>query len=315
MHNLPDLTDFHLFTVVVHAGSLARAAAELGMSPSAVSKRISLLESRLGVRLLHRTTRHIALSEDGETTYRWARHLIAAADDMKEELSAGSDVPKGMLRVSTSSGFGRNHVAPVLSEFATRYPAVEIRLEALDRPVDPAAEGIDVDIRVGRRREPHLYAERLATNRRVLCASSAYLDRNGRPTSLTELRTHRCLVIRERNQPFGSWRLEGPDGVEVARVRSSLSTNLGEIAHCWALDGHGIVLRSFWDVADSLRTGGLERVLSAYSQEADVWAVHPSRPSRSPKIKELVRLLTEHLVRLERGGGTNSEPQPQRRTS
>lgn len=315
MHNLPDLTDLHLFTIVVHAGSLARAAAELGMSPSAVSKRISQLESRLGIRLLHRTTRHIALTEDGETAYRWTRHLLASVGDMTEELSAGSGVPKGMLRVSTSSGFGRNHVAPVLSEFAARYPEVEIRLEAIDRPVDPVAEGIDVDVRVGGRREPNLYAERLATNRRVLCASPAYLDRHGRPTTLTELTAHRCLVIRERDQPFGSWRLEGPNGVEVARVRSSLSTNLGEIAHLWALDGHGIVLRSSWDIAESLRAGRLERILPAYSQEADVWAVHPTRLSRSPKTKALVHLLTEHLARLERDDRTNSKPKRRRRTS
>jgi LysR family transcriptional regulator, transcriptional activator for dmlA len=277
---------------------LARAAAELGLSPSAVSKRLTLLESRLGVRLLHRTTRRIALTEDGETTYRWARHLLAAADDMAQELSAAGGVPTGVLRVSTSSGFGRNHVAPVLSDFAARHPAVEVRLDALDRPVDPSAEGIDVDVRVGGAREPHLYARRLAANRRVLCASPDYLDRHGRPASLAELAAHRCLVIRERDQPFGAWRLDGPDGVEVARVRGSLSTDLGEIAHRWALDGHGVVLRSYWDVAEGLRSGRLEHVLPAYSQEADVWVVHPTRLSRSPKVNAFVRLLGEHLARL-----------------
>ena len=190
-----------------------------------------------------------------------------------------------------------------------RYPEVEIRLEALDRPVDPAAEGTDVDIRLGGRHEPHLYAERVAANRRLLCASPDYLERHGRPACVADLATHHCLVIRERDQPFGSWRLEGPAGVEVTRVRSSLSTNLGEIAHRWAVDGHGIVLRSFWDVAESLRSGRLEQVLPAYSQEADVWAVHPSRLSRSPKMKAFVHLLTEHLSQL--GGGTTSVLQPQ----
>jgi LysR family transcriptional regulator, transcriptional activator for dmlA len=298
VHNLPDLTDLRLLTIVVHAGSLARAAAELGLSPSAVSKRLTLLESRLGVRLLHRTTRRIALTEDGETAYRWARYLLAAADDMAQELSAAGGVPTGVLRVSTSSGFGRNHVAPVLSDFAARHPAVEVRLDALDRPVDPSAEGIDVDVRVGGAREAHLYARRLAANRRVLCASPDYLDRHGRPASLAELAAHRCLVIRERDQPFGAWRLDGPDGVEVARVRGSLSTDLGEIAHRWALDGHGVVLRSYWDVAEGLRSGRLEHVLPAYSQEADVWVVHPTRLSRSPKVNAFVRLLGEHLARL-----------------
>lgn len=298
MHNLPDLDDLRLFTSVVHAGSLARAAAELGLSPSAVSKRLSSLEARLGTRLLHRTTRRLALTEDGETAYRWAGHLLGAADDMAQELSAAGPEPRGVLRVSASSGFGRNHVAPVLSAFAARFPAVEVRLDALDRPVDPVAEGIDVDVRVGGAREPDLYARRLATNRRVLCASPAYLARHGRPASLAELAGHRCLVIRERDQPFGAWRLEGPDGMEVARVRGSLSTSLGEIAHAWALDGHGIVLRSAWDVAESLRAGRLERVLPAYSQEADVWAVHAARLSRSPKVAAFMRLLVDHLAAL-----------------
>ena len=154
---------------------------------------------------------------------------------MAQELSVSGGTPRGSLRVSASPGFGRHHVAPALSEFALRYPEVEVRLEILDRPVDPVAEGIDVDIRVGGLREPHLYAQRLADNRRVLCAAPSYLARHGRPGSLAELAQHRCLVIRERDQAFGVWRLEGPDGVETVKVRGSLSANDGEIIHRWAL--------------------------------------------------------------------------------
>ena len=295
MHNLPDLSDLRLFTVVVHATSLARAAAELGLSPSTVSKRLTILEERLGVRVLHRTTRQIALTEDGETVYRWAQRLLSASDDMAQELSVAGGSPTGVLRVSTSSGFGRNHVALVLSDFAAHYPEVEVRLDALDRPVDVLAEGIDIDVRVGGTREPHLFARRIVENRRVLCAAPAYLARYGRPTTVADLTNHRCLVIRERDQPHGLWHLQGPKGVETARVRGPLSTNLGEIAHRWALEGHGIVLRSFWDVAAGLREGKLERVLPDYSQEADVWGVYPTRLARSPKVRLFVGLLIEHF--------------------
>jgi LysR family transcriptional activator of dmlA len=295
VHNVPDLSDLRLFTVVVHATSLARAAAGLGLSPSTVSKRLTILEERLGVRVLHRTTRQISLTEDGETVYRWAQRLLSASDDMAQELSVSSGSPTGVLRVSTSSGFGRNHVAPVLSDFAARYPEVEVRLDALDRPVDVLAEGIDIDVRVGGTREPHLFARRIVENRRVLCASPAYLARHGRPTTVADLARHRCLGIRERDQPHGLWHLQGPEGDETARVRSSLSTNLGEIAHRWALEGHGIVLRSFWDVAPGLREGKLERVLPDYSQEADVWGVYSSRLARSPKVRLFVGLLVEHF--------------------
>jgi LysR family transcriptional activator of dmlA len=298
MHNLPALADLRLFCVVLRRGSLAAAAAELGASPSLVSKRISLLEATLGTRLLHRTTRRIVVTEDGETVYRWAQRILADVDDMAQELSAAEGTPQGSLRVSTSPGFGRNHVAPVLSAFSIRHPAVEIRLEILDRPVDPVAEGIDVDIRVGGLREPHLYAQLLAANRRVLCAAPAYLERHGHPRTLADLAQHRCLVIRERDQAFGVWRLAGPGGPETAKVQSFLSANDGEIIHRWALDGHGLMLRSLWDVAEALATGRLVRVLEAYGQEADVWAVYPTRLSRSPKVRILVRFLAERLAGL-----------------
>jgi LysR family transcriptional regulator, transcriptional activator for dmlA len=299
VHNLPDLPDLKLFSAVMQAGSLARAARELGLAPSTVSKRLGVLEARLGVRLMHRTTRHLAITEDGEAVYRWTQRLLTMADDMAQELSTASGMPTGVLRVSTSSGFGRNHVASVLSGFASRYPEVEVRLDLLDRPVEPSAEGIDVDIRLGGMREPHLYARRLAINRRILCAAPEYLAQWGRPRTLSDLAQHRCLVIHERDQPFGTWRLDGPAGMEIAKVRGSLSTNQGEIAHRWALDGHGIVLRSSWDIAESLRNGKLERVLPEYNQEADVWAVHPTRLSRSPKVKVFIGLLIDHLRSLE----------------
>ena len=296
MQNLPALSDLKLFCLVLNRGSLAAAAAELGASPSFVSKRVRTLETSLGTRLLHRTTRRIAATDDGEAVQRWAQRILTDVDDMGLELSASGGTPRGPLRVSTSSGFGRHHVAPALSDFALRYPEVDIRLEVLDRQVDPAAEGLDVDIRVGGLREPHLYAQRLADNRRVLCAAPAYLDRHGTPASLAELAGHRCLVIRERDQTLGVWRLEGPDGVETVKVRGSLSANDGQIIHRWALLGHGIMLRSRWDVSAALAAGQLVQVLAGYSQEADVWTVYPARLSRTPKVRIFVRFLADRLA-------------------
>ena len=201
----------------------------------------------------------------------WRRRLRPRAS--RVESCASARVP----------GFGRRHVAPALSDFALRYPDVEVRLEVLDRPVDPVSEGYDVDIRVGGLRDPHLYAQRLADNRRVLCAAPSYLAGHGRPTSPAELRKHRCLVIRERDQAYGVWRLEGPDGAVTVKVPGALSANDGDVIRHWCLLGHGIMLRSQWDVADALAAGQLVRVLDAYSQEAQVWAVYPTRLSRRPR--------------------------------
>jgi LysR family transcriptional activator of dmlA len=297
VQTLPALSDLRLLCEVKRRGSLAAAAAALGASPSFVSKRLAILESNLGVRLVHRTTRRIAFTDDGETAHGWAQRILADLDDMAQELSVAGGTPRGSLHVSASPGFGRNHVAPALAEFAARYPEVEIRLEILDRSVDPVAEEIDVDIRIGGLREPHLYAQRLAENQRVLCAAPSYLARHGRPGTLAELAQHRCLVIREPDQAFGVWRLQGPTGTETVKVRSSLSANDGEIIHRWARDGYGIMLRSFWDVAQGLSAGQLVRLLEGYGQEADVWAVYPTRLSRSPKVRMLVRFLADRLAR------------------
>ena len=296
MHNPPSLPDLSLFCIVLRHGSFAAAAAELGASPSFVSKRMAVLEAALGTRLLHRTTRRIALTDQGRTVHRWAQRILTDVDDMAGELAA-SDEPRGILCVSASPGFGRRHVAPALAELALRHPRVEIRLEVLDRPVDPAGEGYDVDIRVGGLRNPRLYAQRLADNHRVLCAAPAYLAEHGEPASPAELAGHRCLVIRERDQAYGTWRLDGPDGVATVRVQGALSANDGAIIKRWCLLGHGIMLRSQWDVADALAERRLVRVLQGYSQEAHVWAVHATRLSQAPKVRLFLSALAERLVR------------------
>jgi LysR family transcriptional regulator, transcriptional activator for dmlA len=295
VHNLPTLSDLRLFCLVLREGSLAAAAVELGASPSFVSKRVGVLEAHLGTRLLHRTTRRIAATDDGLTVQRWAQRILGDVADMAQELSVAGGAPQGSLRVSTSPGFGRHHVAPALSEFASRFPEVDLRLEILDRPVDLVAEGIDVDIRIGSPREPQLYAQRLAGNQRVLCASPGYLDRHGRPTSLAELARYRCLVTREPDQVFGVWRLDGPAGPETVKVRGSLTANNGEIIHRWALDGHGIMLRSLWDVGEALAAGRLERVLPLHRQPADIWAIYPTRLARSPKVRLFLQILAGRL--------------------
>ena len=294
MHNLPALPDLRLLCLILRRGSLAAAAAELGASPSFVSKRVAALESVLGAKLLHRTTRRITPTDEGEAVHRWAQRILADVDDMGQEIAA-SGQPRGTLRVSASPGFGRRHVAPALSEFAGRYLEIEVHLEILDRPVDPVGEGYDVDIRVGGLRNPHLHARRLADNRRVLCAAPGYLAGRGPPASPADLSGHRCLVIRERDQAFALWRLDGPDGAVTVRIPGALSANDGDVIARWCLLGHGIMLRSQWDVAEALAAGRLVRVLEAYSQEAQVWAVFPTRLSRSPKVRLFLSMLAERL--------------------
>lgn len=293
MNAKPLLEDLRLFCVVVRNRSFAASARELGVSKAVVSKRMALLEAALATKLLHRTTRSVSPTAQGSLVQAWAQRILDDVEQMAEALSQERAAPSGLLRLCSSSGFGRNRLAPALSELARRFPALEIQVELLDRPVDLVGEGFQLDIRVGQVREGNVIKRRIARNRRVLCASPAYLERFGTPQALDELKAHRCIPIRERDQDFGRWELEGPDGPVLARVSGPLSANNGEMVRQWAIDGHGIILRSTWDVGREIDAGLLVQVLPQYFQPADVWAVHPSRLSAAARVRVCVEFLED----------------------
>jgi LysR family transcriptional activator of dmlA len=295
VNNLLQNEDLRVFVTVVRKGSFAAAAEELGMSPAYVSKRIGVLEGILGVRLFQRTTRRIVITGDGEQVYARAQTILEHLDDLVDEVSERRRAPSGMLRICSSFGFGRNVVAPAIARLAAAYPGLQIRFEVFDRLVDTVAEGFDLDVRVGDEIAPQLIARRLRPNGRILCAAPAYLARHGTPKSLQDLAGHQCLPIKERDHPFGVWRLRGKNGEETVKVSGALSTNHGEIALRWALDGAGIVLRSRWDAQPYLDAGTLAVVLPDYTQEANVWAVYPQRLAGSAKLRVCVEFLDEHL--------------------
>ena len=289
----PSAADLRVFSVVVRKSSFVAAAEDLGASPAYVSKRVRVLEEQLGTRLLHRTTRRVALTEDGERVYRWAQRILDDLDQLLQEVGGTRAQPRGTLRVSSSFGFGRRRVAPALGALVERHPRLQVRLELFDRIVDVAAEGFDFDVRVGDEIASHLIARRLADNHRVLCASPGYLARRGEPRSLDDLRGHDCLAIKERDHPFGVWRLQCDGGEQTVKVSGPLSSNHGEVALRWALGGGGIVLRSMWQVAPLLAEGKLATVLAGWVQPANVWAVYPMRLERSAKLRVAVEFLVQ----------------------
>lgn len=292
--------DLRVFLTVIRKSSFAAAADELGLSPAFVSKRIRILETALQTRLLHRTTRRIALTEAGEKTQRWASRFLDEMDDFVSELTEIRQAPRGLLHICSSFGFGRNHVAPAIAELSSAYPDLEVRLDVFDRVVDIVAEGFDLEIRIGDDLPGHHISRMLVSNQRVLCATPEYLERRGTPTSLKDLAQHDCLVIKERNSPFGVWHLNHAEGDEVVRVSSRLSSNNGEIVLQWALSGRGILLRSLWDVRALLDQGKLVRVLPEYTQSANVWAVYPTRLSDSAKLRVCVEFLEGRFKQLVR---------------
>ena len=261
MNNLPLLNDLRVFMLVARRAGFAAAAEELGVSPAFVSKRVSLLEQTLNVMLLHRTTRRVTITEEGERIYEWAQRILQDVDEMMDELSDVRQVPQGTLRIISSFGFGRRVVAPALSALALQYPQLELRFDVQDRLVDLVNEGVDLDIRVGDDIAPNLIARQLAANHRVLCASPQFLARHAPPKQLSDLAALPCLVIKERDHPFGVWQLHSKEGQHAIKVTGPLSSNHGEIVHQWCLDGQGIALRSWWDVRENIASGHLVQVL------------------------------------------------------
>ena len=300
MNNPLQNEDLRVFVTVARRGSFAAAAEELGMSPAYVSKRIGILESVLGVRLFQRTTRRVVITDDGEQVYVRAQGILDQLDELVDDVSERRRAPSGQVRICSSFGFGRNLVAPAVAQLVAAHPGLQIRFEVFDRLVDVVAEGFDLDVRVGDEIPPHLIARRLMDNRRILCAAPSYLARHGTPKTLQDLAGHQCLPIKERDHPFGVWRLRGRNGEETVKVSGALSTNHGEIALRWALGGAGIVLRSRWDAQPWLDAGTLVQVLPDYTQEANVWAVYPQRLGGSAKLRVCVEFLEKALS--PRGG-------------
>jgi DNA-binding transcriptional LysR family regulator len=294
-------SDLHFFSLLMKHGTLAATAQELGVTPPSVSKRLAALEARLGVRLLHRTTRRISLTAEGETYLSEGARVLDDLAALERNVAGAKAVPRGLIRLSATLGFGRKHVAPAVSKFLRAFPEVEVQLALSDRPVNLVEQGVDVAIRFGDLPDARLTARKLASNRRILCATPAYLRREGEPASPRELTRHRCIFIRESDEPFGTWHLRSGARQETVKVRGPLSSNDGDCALSWALDGHGILLRSEWDLAPYLRSGRLRPVLPDWQlPSADIYLVFPTKANLSAKTRAFVDfMLTRFAVHRE----------------
>jgi len=293
---MDSFSDLSFFALLMKQGSLAAAAQELGITPPSVSKRLAALEARLGVRLLHRTTRRISLTPEGETYLVEGARVLAELDALERSVAGAKAAPRGLMKVSATLGFGRKQVAPALSKFARAFPEVEVQLHLSDRPVNLVEQGFDASVHLGEPPDARLTARKLAPNRRLLCASPAYLRRAGEPTAPRELAQHSCIFLRESDETFGTWHLRAGTRHETVKVRGPLSSNDGDCTMAWALDGHGILLRSEWDAAPYLRSGRLRTVLADWSlPPADIHLLFPSKAHLSAKTRAFVDFMLERF--------------------
>ena len=275
------------------SASLSAAARELGLSKAAVSKRLALIEGRSGVVLLNRTTRRMSLTPEGEAVVDRARRILGDIEELDQLLVRARSMPSGLLRVNATLGFGRSHVAPLISRFARQHPEVDVQLQLSVNPPPLTDDSFDVCIRFGEPPDSRVVARRLAPNRRLLCAAPAYLARHGHPATPADLVRHNCIGIRQGDEAYGTWRLSTGKGArrrtETIKTRGSLTTNDGEIAVRWALDGHGILMRAEWDIERHLRSKRLVLVLPQWeTPEADLYAVYPQRQQLSTRVRAFV---------------------------
>ncbi|CAI8774463.1 LysR family transcriptional regulator [Pseudomonas sp. fls2-241-R2A-110] len=292
--------DLSFFYLLANKGSLAATARELGVTPPAVSKRLSALEARLGIRLVNRTTRSMSLTSEGELYFSHAARILTQIDEVEQLISSSRATPKGLIRVNASLGFGRRYIGPALGAFFAQYPEVEIQLEISDHPLDLATHGFDLGIRFGTLPDAAFHARKIASNRRLLCASPLYLEEHGVPQRLTDLQQHNCIFLRQNETPYGVWSFTNGGRTQNIKVRGALGCNDGEVALNWALEGHGILLRAEWDIARYVRSGRLRLVLEDQTPtRADVYAVYPQQLHLSARVRSLIDFLVERFKHID----------------
>ena len=289
------IDDIALFLRVLDLGSISGAARSLDLSVAVASQRLQRLEKQLGVRLLHRTTRRLHATAEGAALAERGRALVEDLEALTGELSqAGANV-SGTLRMTASASFGRQYLSPVLPEFLARYPKVRISVDLSDVMKDLVSEGFDLAIRIGALEDSTFVARKIAPNRRVLCASPAYLAKHGAPATPADLAAHECLLLAGSQGRQDVWRMTDHNGRETAvRVNGRFESNYGEVLRDACVAGLGIALHSTWHVSLDLREGRLRRVLPHYRlAESGIYALMPQRRLVPMRVRAFADFLVE----------------------
>jgi len=283
--------EMRVFVAVADAGSLVGAADALSLSTAAVSRQIGSLESRLGLRLLHRTTRRLSLSEEGEVFLGRARHLLADLDEAEAEITARSGQAVGQLRVNVPVSFGILHLSELWAGFQAQHPSLTLDISLADRRVDLVEEGYDLAVRIALLPDSTLISRRLATTRMVLCASPEYIKNFGAPEHPAELTKHRIWSYRYFVKG-DEWTFDGPDGPAQARINPVVRTNNGDTCRAGALSHRCIVLQPSFLIGPDIRAGHLVELMPQFkAPELGIHAVYPSRRHVAPKVRLLIDFL------------------------
>ncbi len=284
------------FVRAVEHGSFSVAARELGLTPSAVSKLVTRLEDRLGVRLLNRTTRRLALTPEGEAYFERSQRILSEIAEAENEVARFRAQPKGLLRVNVGTAFGTHQLAPALPEFLARHPEVHVELTVTDRVVDLIEEGADLGIRLGNLVDSSLVARRICELERVICAAPSYLRAHGTPRVPEDLPRHNCLSVAYAPN-LRRWPFDTPEGVRHLEVKGNVSANNADTLLQLAILGVGVIRLSDVIVGEAIRAGQLVPILQDvhHGEALPLHAVHPTGRHRSPKVAAMIDFLVERF--------------------
>lgn len=287
--------EMQTFNAVVEAGSFVKAAHALDMSKAAVSRYVVDMESRLGVRLLHRTTRRLSLTDEGQVFYARSKELLDALEEAEAEVTSRSEAATGLLRINAPFSFGILHLAPLWGAFKAQNPKVTLDITLSDRLVDLVEEGYDVAIRIATLESSTLVSKRLASTRMVLCASPEYLSAHGTPQHPSELAQH-AVISYVYWSTRDEWQFDGPEGPVSVKTRPIIHTNSGDTCRAAALAHQGIVLQPGFMVGRDVAEGTLVELMPQYkSLEMGIYAVYPTRKHVPAKVRVLIDFLQQHF--------------------
>lgn len=291
-----ELESMAIFARVIESGSFSTAARDLGVSKSLVSKEVSRLEDRLGVRLLNRTTRRFSLTEAGAAFYEGCQRVLNEAEAAKDAVSHLASAPRGQLKVNAPMSFGIMHLGPLLPDFLERFPELDVQMVLNDRLVDLIDEGFDVGVRITRMLDSSLIARKLAPNRLIACAAPSYLEKHGTPRHPEELKRHNCLGYSYSKTP-GIWHFRSDSTRHKISVSGRFTANNGDVIQAALRAGLGIAIQPSFIAGDDLRSGRLVRLFEAYEvgEDSAVHAVFPANRNLSPKVRVFVDFLVERF--------------------
>lgn len=284
------------FVRVVERGSFAAAAADLGVTPSALSKLVTRIEERLGVRLLTRSTRKLTLTAEGDLFAQRGRDILASIESAEAEVTASRNMPRGHIHISAGTAFAKRKLAPVLPQFIARYPEITLQIDLSDRQVDLVAEQVDVAIRSGALADSTLVARKILEAKRVICASPAYLEKHGTPKTPADLRRHTCLVITGFSG-LSQWPFRTDEGINRLAISGPFMTDNADLLLDMAIAGLGIARLADFMMNDAIRDGKLVPLLTDVhlDERFPIHALTVAGRHRAPRVKAFIDFLVEHF--------------------